>query len=264
MPQPPKNLRHFSSLVEVVTALRGPEGCPWDKEQTHQTLTRYAIEEAAELSEALDSGDPEAIREELGDVLLQVVLNAEIARQTGTFNIEDVIETLNRKMIHRHPHVFATTKVDGAAQVVSNWHQLKAQEKKDKPLSGGLPAALPALLASQKIGEKTKAYRFDWARLEDVVAKVEEELAELKDALTHQDKGAQMRELGDLLFSLAQLARHMGGDSEQALRQTNLRFEKRFLKMFELLKTSGLDPAKASAEQLERHWQLAKQNEAKD
>lgn len=262
MPRPPSNLRHFASLVEIITALRGPEGCPWDKEQTHRTLTRYTLEEAAELAEALDGGNAEAIREELGDVLLQVVLNAEIARQSGQFDVLDVIETLNKKMVHRHPHVFGDTKVMDAGEVVNNWHQLKAKEKKDRPLSGGLPAALPALLASQKIGEKTKSHRFDWTRVEDVVAKVEEELMELKEAISNHDKSGQMRELGDLLFSLAQLARHLGGDSEQALRETNRRFENRFLNMMSSLEGAGLDPQKATAEQLEVHWQLAKKQEA--
>ncbi len=265
MPRPPKQLRRFDSLVEVIAALRGPDGCPWDKEQTHQTMTRYAIEEAAELCDALDSGNPEAIKEELGDVLLQVVLNAEIARQSGAFNIEDVIEHLNRKMIRRHPHVFAEVAVKNSEDVVNNWQRLKEEEKKNektRPLSAGLPSALPALLASQKIGEKTKAHRFDWTRIEDVLAKVDEELSELKLALKNKAPHEEtMGELGDLLFTVAQLARHLGGDSEQALRKTNRRFETRFFNMMESLKQTGVRPQEATPELMEKHWQSAKKRD---
>lgn len=261
MPQAPTSLRQFQSLVAIVKDLRGPDGCPWDKEQTHQTLTRYALEEAAELAEAIDSKDKDGIREELGDVLLQVVLHAEIARQSGDFTIEDVIESIAQKMVARHPHVFGDVKVKDASEVKSNWHQLKSKEKREKPLSGGLPPALPALIASHKIGERTKQHRFDWSRLEDVVQKVEEELVELKTALKSGSKEQQTNELGDLLFSVAQLGRHMGVDSEQALRTTNKRFENRFLRMFELLKSAGKDPDTCPLAELESFWQTAKKDE---
>lgn len=258
MPQAPTNLREFSSLVAIVKSLRGPGGCPWDKEQTHQTLTRFALEETAELVEAIDSGLPEAICEELGDVLLQVVLHAQIAAEAGNFDIQDVTESISSKMIRRHPHVFADTKVDSATEVVNNWQHIKAKEKQGRPLSGGLPKTISSLIASQKIGEKTRAHRFDWTSIEDVFKKVEEEIAELKEALHSSSKQRQFDELGDVLFSLAQLARHLDGDAEQELRKTNQRFEKRFIKMLELLGSSGLNTQSASLEQLEQHWQMAK------
>jgi tetrapyrrole methylase family protein / MazG family protein len=261
MPQAPESLRKFESLVTIVEALRGPEGCPWDKEQTHQSLTRYALEEVAELVEALDHNNHPAICEELGDVLLQVVLHAEIARQEKHFDIHDVVESISRKMVHRHPHVFGDVKVKGSADVVANWQHLKQSEKAKKPLSKGLPPALPALIASQKIGERTKQHRFDWSRIEDVVSKVEEELSELKDALKEGSKAEQVAELGDLLFSLAQLARHLGADAEQALRGTNARFERRFLKMHELMKLDGVDPQTIPLTELESYWQKAKKAE---
>lgn len=263
MPQAPSDLRQFQSLVSIVKDLRGPDGCPWDKEQTHQTLTRYAIEETAEFVDAVDRGDAGGMCEELGDVLLQVVLHAEIARQSGTFTIEDVIESIAKKMVTRHPHVFGGVKVKDAGEVKSNWHQLKAKEKQDKPLSGGLPEALPALIASHKIGERTKQHRFDWSKLEEVVQKVEEEIGELKAALSGGSKEQQTNELGDLLFSVAQLGRHLGVDSEQALRTTNKRFENRFVRMLELLKDAGKDPDACPLQELEEYWQKAKKDEGK-
>ena len=158
-----KNLRSFESLVEVVKALRGPDGCPWDKEQTHQSLTRYAIEEAYELAEAIDRNDKNAIKEELGDLLFQSLLHAEIAGQNNDFNIFDVIESLNNKMVNRHPHVFANTTVSSSAEVVNNWHKLKEKEKettKQATNNFNLPVDLPALIKSQKIGSKTKSENF--------------------------------------------------------------------------------------------------------
>lgn len=258
MNQPPDDLKSFSSLVQVVQTLRGPTGCPWDKEQTHQSLTRYAIEEAAELAEAIDGKEPSAICEELGDVLLQVVLHAEIARQEGQFDISDVIQGLNEKMIRRHPHVFGDKNFKNAGEVVSHWQELKKKEKVGKPLSGGLPKELPSLIASQKIGERTRSFRFDWEKIGDVKAKVDEEMQELSVALADDDRAEQESELGDVLFSLAQLARHLKLDAESALRNTNRRFETRFLKMQELIGNEGLDLQKMTPQKMEEFWQRAK------
>jgi tetrapyrrole methylase family protein / MazG family protein len=263
MPQAPDNLREFSSLLSVVETLRGPHGCPWDKEQTHQTLTRFALEETAELIEAMDAGDLPGMREELGDVLLQVLLNTEIARQMGEFNIEDVIEGIAQKLVRRHPHVFANVKVKDSDEVLKNWHEIKKEEKSSRPLSGGLPTGLPALIASQKIGEKTKRHRFDWTVISQVVAKVDEELLELKDAMKQGTAPGVQQELGDLFFTLAQLARHLGLDAEQCARQANQRFETRFVKMQALCEAKGLDFSKATPADLEKFWTLAKTYEAK-
>jgi MazG family protein len=262
MPTPPDNLREFDALIKVVEHLRGPQGCPWDKEQTHQTLTRFAIEEAFELSEAIDSGVKADIVEELGDLLLQVVLHAEIARQAGEFDIHDVIESISSKMVRRHPHVFGDVKVSGSGEVLKNWAEIKALEKSPdgpKPLSFDIPVGMPALIRSQKIGEKTEKINFDWGTPAEVLVKIEEEVAELSEAM--DDNAALEKiesEIGDTLFSLAQLARHLNLDSEQALRKTNSRFESRFKKMQELVTTDGRDWAGLSASEREQYWQKAK------
>jgi tetrapyrrole methylase family protein/MazG family protein len=261
MPKAPQNLDAFASLLKVVEHLRGPQGCPWDKEQTHQTLTRYALEEAFELSEAIDSGDPSKICDELGDVLLQVVLNAEIARQAGTFTIADVIRNLNEKMVRRHPHVFADQKVETSQEVLRNWAAIKAQEKGKSSNSFDIPAGLPALLRSQKIGEKTKKYGFDWQDADHCWPKIKEELIELEGAIKNQSRNEIESELGDVLFSVVQLARHLELDAEQALRQTNQRFTQRFERMRELVQAAGQDWATLSAAEKERYWKQAKKNQ---
>lgn len=265
MPKAPKNLREFESLLKVVEFLRGPEGCPWDKEQTHTSLTRYAIEEAFELAEAIDGGDINELRDELGDLLLQVILHSEIARQEGRFDIFDVIENLNRKMVRRHPHVFADVKADTPDEVIKNWSAIKASEKSEKgaqaaqrPLSFDIPIGLPALLRAQKIGEKTKRVDFDWENAEQCWGKVHEETEELQEAIASGSREEIESELGDLLFSVAQLARHLSLDSEQALRRCNRRFEERFHRMQDKVKGDGHVWADLSAEERERYWKGAK------
>ena len=266
MPSPPKNLRSFDSLVQIMEHLRGPEGCPWDKQQTHQSLTRFAIEEAFELAEACDSGDVSHIKEELGDLLLQVVLHAEIAKQDSGFDILDVIEVLSEKMVRRHPHVFADTDVNSANQVESNWEEIKKQEKanqgepvKDKWID--LPSGLPALISAFKIGKKSKKIDFDWPDVNGVIAKVEEELAEVKEAMETGDANSIRHEVGDLLFSTAQLARHLNTDPEEALRQCNTRFLARVDKMMNACEARGLHWMNLSDEQKEQLWsEIKKQN----
>ncbi len=268
MEQGPAQPEKFESLLEVVRALRGPQGCPWDKEQTHQTLTQYAIEEAYELAEALDSGKQAHIIEELGDLLFQVVLHSEIARQENAFEISDVIARITSKMVSRHPHVFGSTKVKNSGEVLENWQKIKDAEKKSQQHSDSadgsafkgfdIPAQLPALIRSQKIGSKTKKMNFDWERVEDVVAKVDEELQELKEALKSGTSNDQQAELGDLLFSVTQLARHLNFDAEQALRMTNSRFENRFIKMQEIAHHMKKDFMQLSATELNQLWEQAK------
>ena len=285
MVKAPENSRLFESLVKVVEALRGPSGCPWDKEQTHETLTRYAIEETYEYVEAVESGDDHEMCSELGDVLLQVVLNAEIAKQRGAFNIEDVVESICKKMVSRHPHVFEseghsahlTDKGLSSDEVVQNWQQLKGQEKGNKPEKKdfGLARGLPALLTAQKIGEKTAHMNFDWSSADAVVEKVREELDEVLEEMElassspgtngHSQKVLNKKtqtnlskELGDLLFSVVQLCRHLNVDSEQALRRTNLRFERRFFMARELCLQSGHDWMSLSESERESFWRQAK------
>lgn len=261
MPQPPKNTRDFSSLIEVVSALRGPDGCPWDKEQTHESLTKYVIEEAHELAEAIDKSSAEETLDELGDVLFQVVLHSEIARQNNSFTIEDVIENLNNKMIRRHPHVFSDQILKNSDAVVENWDKIKASEKKKQPTDRfDIPSGLSPLLRSEKIGKKTKKYNFDWPDTNGVLAKVDEELNELKEAILQLGIEEKEHELGDLLFSIAQLARHLKIDSEKALRKANLRFEKRFFNMLKVKSITLNELSQMSEAELESLWQESKKD----
>ena len=268
----PENLDKFEALLEVVKSLRSKEGCPWDKEQTHQSLTPFAIEEAFELAEAIEQGDRDEVVSELGDLLLQVALHSEIARASTDpkmqFTMTDVIRSINEKMVRRHPHVFALETAQNADEVLQNWGEIKRLEKvgKKKEEGFGIPPNLPALMRSQKIGNKTKSANFDWKTPREVIAKIEEELAEVKEALTSFENNPDLKlplenELGDLLFSCAQLARHLKSDAEQALRTANLRFEKRFFKMFELAKSEPGKEPKPSQTQLEELWKEVKKLE---
>lgn len=233
-------LLQFKTLVDVVAKLRGPNGCPWDKEQTQRTLTRYAIEEAHELVEAIESGDQKEIREELGDFLFQVILQAQVAEDEGQFDLQQVIEVLNEKMIRRHPHVFSNVVAKTTDEVWKNWEKLKKQEK-EKPVFS-YPRTLPALQAADKIGSKSKNYRFDWTRPDEVLEKIKEELREVEEALREDDPKHLEHEIGDLLFSVAQLARHKNLAPEQCLRVANRRFENRFNQVLTLAeKLHGAD-----------------------
>lgn len=259
MVKPPSDLRAFTSLLEVMKALRGPDGCPWDKEQTHKTLAPYAIEEAHELAESIESGDEREMISELGDVLLQVVLHAEIGRQEGRFDIYDVIATLNEKMVRRHPHVFSDTEVSGIDDVWANWKKIKEVEKAGKKQKGfDIPLNLPSLTRSSKIGNKTKGFKFDWETAEQVLMKVEEEVAELKDAIRSGKAKEKEHELGDILFSVAQVARHLKIEPEQALRVANQRFEKRFFRMKEMAEAQGKNFSNLSTDELESLWRQVK------
>lgn len=233
-------LRLFKSLVEIVEKLRGPDGCPWDKEQTQRTLTQYAIEEAFELADAIESGNQTEIKEELGDFLFQVVLQAQVAADEGHFDISEVIATLNEKMLRRHPHVFGDVTVGSTEDVWKNWEKTKAKEKAAKSGADAAkifsyPRNLPALQAAHKIGVKTERYAFDWEDANEVFKKVEEEIRETREALDNKSKTNNSEtqahlehEIGDCLFALAQLARHSGLEPEQCLREANRRFEHRF------------------------------------
>jgi tetrapyrrole methylase family protein / MazG family protein len=262
MVKPPKELRSFESLVEVVKALRGPDGCPWDKEQTHRTLTPYAIEEAHELAEAIERGQSQEMVDELGDLLLQVALHSEIGRQEGRFDIHDVIEALNTKMVRRHPHVFSDTKVETSGEVLQNWAVIKASEKAAKgsaePTRFDVPLNLPALSRASKIGSKTKKFKFDWSKPEEVLAKVDEELREVREAIKSGSAEEKESEIGDLLFSVAQLARHLDIEPEQALRVTNQRFENRFFKMKDLAKKDARVFEELTPAELEEYWRRVK------
>lgn len=218
----------LSRLVAVMRRLLADDGCPWDREQSFETLRKYVLEEACEVIDAIDSGDRAAIREELGDLLLQVVFQAELGRREGAFAIDDVVSAIVEKLVHRHPHVFGDVDVKDSKEVLSNWEKLKAKEKAGRGVLEGVPRSLPALTRSQRIGEKVARVGFDWADAKGSFEKVHEEIGELEEAVKKGDKGAIEEELGDALFALVNLARHVDVDAEGALRRTIDKFTRRF------------------------------------
>lgn len=258
----PDDLRSFASLVQIMTSLRSKEGgCPWDLEQTHQTLVQYAIEEVFELTEAIENKNLKNLVEELGDVLLQVVFHSELGRQEGRFDIHDVIEGICTKLVTRHPHVFGDVKVAGSKDVLRNWDEIKKREKADRSTAEfGIPQQLPALQRSHKIGVKTEGAKFDWPDASGVLAKVKEELAEVEEAVTFQSQDRQDDEIGDLLFAVSQLARHLKLDPEQSLRRANRKFEARFFQMQKIARANGLDWNSLTLEQKEDLWSAAKKS----
>jgi tetrapyrrole methylase family protein / MazG family protein len=221
----------FEQFQEIIAHLRAPEGCPWDRKQTHESLRPYLLEEAHEVLEAIDSGDSDALYEELGDLLLQIVLHTQIAIDDGEFNMTDVLRTVNRKMIHRHPHVWGTVDVENAEEVKANWETIKQQEKAQNgttraSLLDGIPKGLPALMQAYKYQHKAAKVGFDWTDVSDVLAKIREEIDEILAAKTDQDRA---QESGDLLFAIVNWIRWLNvDDPESALREANAKFYRRF------------------------------------
>jgi len=248
----------FAELAEIVRRLRAPGGCPWDREQTHDTLKPFLIEEAYELLDAIDRGQGDAVCEELGDVLLQIMLHAQIGAEEGAFDVADVISGLSRKLVTRHPHVFGDTAVSGSGEVLVNWEKIKKREKADRGLFDGLPASLPALQKAARMGEKAGRVGFDWPDAAGVRAKVAEELCEVDEAAATGDAEAVERELGDLLFATAQWARHLGAQPEEALRKGCGAFAARFARMEASVRASGRELSALDPGALEEAWQGAK------
>lgn len=251
---------NFANLIQTIKALRDPKtGCPWDLEQDHKSLTKYLIEESYEYVHAVDSENSNKMRDELGDVLLQVVLNSQIANEANQFDIEDVAKAINDKMIERHPHVFnpSDEKIN-ADEVLNRW--VKSKAKKTKSFFNEEEVYLPSLIAANKIGHKSAQVNFDWENPMQVFDKVKEEMLEVSEEITKekQDLNAIEDEIGDLLFSTAQLARHFNIDPEEALRKANLKFIKRFTKLEAHLKEKNLDIQKLSVPELEENWQEIK------
>jgi tetrapyrrole methylase family protein/MazG family protein/ATP diphosphatase len=238
--------------------LLAPDGCPWDREQTLQSLRAYVIEEAFEVVDAIDSGTPEALREELGDLLLQIVFQAELARAKGWFGPDDVVSAIVEKLIRRHPHVFGDEKADTSAEVLANWEKLKAKEKKDRGALDGVPATLPSLLRALRVGEKVSRLGLDWPDRSGPRAKIDEELAEMDSALAKGDATEAANEIGDVLFAVANLARKQGVDPEAALRDTLNRFTGRVKHVEATARERDIDLAKLPPEQLDRLWEEAK------
>ncbi len=255
--QEARGVRGLDRLVEIMRRLLGPDGCPWDREQTHRSLRPYLVEEAYEVLDAIDSADPLALREELGDLLLQVVFHAELGRRSGAFDIDDVAEGICDKLVRRHPHVFGEGTARTADDVAVEWARLKRSEGSGGPLAG-VPRALPALRRAQAYGARLAKVGFDWPDASGPRAKVDEELSELDEALAGGDRVRVEAELGDLLLATTSVARHHGVDAEDALRAALDRFERRFAEVHERLRSSGRAPEACTIDELEAMWQAAK------
>lgn len=255
-------MENFKKLVEIMESLRSENGCPWDRIQTHDSLKRYLLEEAYELIEAIEKKDYKAIREELGDLLLQIVFHAQIAKESGHFSIDDVIETISNKMIRRHPHVFGEAKFKTPEEVLNQWDDRKKEEGKlRETILEGIPINLPALLRAYKIQSRVAKVGFDWDNIEGVLKKIEEEFAELKEAVNLKEKQQIEEEIGDMLFSIVNLARFLKIDPETALRKTNRKFEDRFSKLEQLAKQKGKSLKEMSLREMDELWEEIKMGE---
>lgn len=244
----------FDTLVAIIARLRSPDGCPWDREQTHSSIKGNLLEEAYEVLEAIDEGEMAKLCEELGDLLMQIVLHAQMASEDKDFELGDVIRSISTKLIHRHPHVFGDAEAKDAQQVIANWELLKREEGKGSLLSG-LPKEMPALAYSQAMGRRVARVGFDWEDVAGVIEKLAEEVAEFSEATEHRNV---VREFGDLLFTLASIARKLDIDLEAALRGANERFYRRFSYMEEVCQKRGISFSSLSLEEQDALWEEAK------
>ncbi|VAW70259.1 Nucleoside triphosphate pyrophosphohydrolase MazG [hydrothermal vent metagenome] len=255
----------MKKLLDIMTALRDPQtGCPWDIKQTCKTIVPYTLEEAYEVADAIENGDMQELKSELGDLLFQVVFYAQIAKEHGDFDFSDVVDAISEKLINRHPHVFSDEKDTDEASLNEKWEQSKALERDKSSASGqasilsGVAKALPSLTRAQKLQKRAAREGFDWPTMEPVIAKIEEELEELKEAVKEQEPSHIFEEAGDLLFSCVNLARHLEVDSEEALRACNQKFEQRFFYIEKHLQQAGRTLGACTLDELEALWQEAK------
>ena len=251
----------FHRLVDTMHRLRQPDGCPWDREQTHETLKEYLAEEAAELFDAIDEEDDNGMKEELGDVMLQVVFHAQIADEEGRFAVNDVCRECCEKLWRRHPHVFGESQVQNSQEVLKQWDEIKKGEKEQAPESAvsNVPRHLPALHRAHKMQKKAAKTGFDWPSTEGVIAKIEEELGELKEAVDEENKDAVSEEIGDLLFAVVNLSRYKEQLAEDLLHQAVQKFESRFRKMEKYFADRDVSLEDCSIEELESVWQQMKE-----
>src|SRR5437867_770758 len=267
MSEPTRAAAAFSRLIAIMATLRGPDGCPWDREQTIDTLKPFVLEETYEVLEAIDRHDHDALREELGDFVFEAVFLAQLESEDGRFEIADSLKSAADKLVRRHPHVFArgagADAVDSAGEVRQRWEQIKAQEREaetTKTLLSGIAPTLPALPRTYHIGTRAASVGFDWVAAGDVVDKIQEEVGELRDvvagAITDQDRAEE--EMGDLLFAIANLARKLGIEPETALRKANDKFTRRFTNLEQTIERSGRSMRDMTLDELEHEWQLAK------
>jgi MazG family protein len=254
----------FARLVEIMARLRAPGGCPWDREQTFDTIKPYLLEETYEVMDAIDARDWNGLADELGDLLLQVVFFSQMAKEAGHFDISDAVEAINSKLIRRHPHVFGEGDAKTADEVVRKWDEIKLTEKpRPKGLLAGVPRSLPALMEARQIAGRAAGAGFDWNNVDEVLEKLHEELDELDRARKGESHEAREDEIGDLLFVIVNIARFLKVDPEQALRGTNSKFRRRFAHVEQGLEAQGKSPKEATIEEMESLWQEAKRHEGK-
>ncbi|MGH9792617.1 MAG: nucleoside triphosphate pyrophosphohydrolase, partial [Candidatus Acidiferrales bacterium] len=261
--------RQFEDLVALQTRLLDPNGCPWDREQTHESLRTYLLEEAYEVLETIDAGDYAKLPDELGDLLLQVVFHAELARRAGRFDIGDVVERIHEKLVRRHPHVFGEVRAETAGEVVKNWEQLKVEERKAEKgehaagvsLLDDIPRSLPAAHEAYQLTRRASRIGFDWDDLEGLLDKLKEEAAELRSAMNEENAARREEEIGDLLFVAVNVARFLHVDPEIALKKANRKFQQRFRAMERQAARTGRKLADVPRDEMERLWNQAKQQE---
>lgn len=258
--------RSFERLHEIVAALRDPDsGCPWDIEQTHQSIRKNFIEELYEALEAIDEDDPDKMQEEFGDVLLQIMLHSQMEEEFGSFNVYDILQTLNEKLVYRHPHVFGDTSAQTAEEALKSWDAMKAKEQQANGIADkrpskldGIPKDLPALLTAYKLQKKAAKVGFDWDTIEPVIEKIKEEVNELVEAIAMKDEQEQMKELGDLIFAVINASRFINADPEEALAHTNIKFKRRFQYIEEQLRINGKTFDDTDLIEMDRWWEEAK------
>lgn len=254
----PTDKKGFSDVVELMALLRSENGCPWDREQDHESLKKNLIEETYEVIEAIDAADDDELKEELGDLLLQIVFHSQIAAEAGRFDVMDVTNGIHEKITRRHPHLFGESKAKTTGEVLKQWEDIK-RHKEGKDMFASIPRELPALQYAQKVQEKAARVGFDWPDQTGVLEKIREEVQELIEAESGKDRHKIEEETGDLIFALVNYIRHNGLDAEQVLRRTVKKFRSRFMFIEEALLKDGLTPSEATLEQLEMLWQKSKE-----
>jgi len=250
----------FTRLVEIMDKLRSPSGCPWDREQDHKTLIPFLLEETYEVIDAINSGDKSDLKEELGDLLLQIIFHAQIAKENNDFDINDVIEEISNKLIRRHPHVFGNAVINTADEQTKHWESLKQNEGKSSVIDG-IPRSMPALAFAKRIQQRAATVGFDWDKIEDVWAKVKEEISELKEQINEKNREKTEEEFGDLLFALVNYGRFINIDPENALKKASDKFIFRFQKLEKAIKERSLSMNDMTLEELDKEWEKIKDRE---
>jgi tetrapyrrole methylase family protein / MazG family protein len=256
--------KEIDKLIDIVERLRAPGGCPWDREQTHKSILSCLLEETYEFFEAVEEGNPAGMREELGDLLLQIVLHAQMEKEDGAFTIDDVAREICEKLIRRHPHVFGDVQVSSSKEVLKNWETIKREEKQHrKYIVDGIPEALPALFRAEKMQRRVARVGFDWSEMNPVLDKVEEEFGEFRRAIVKKDHANAEEELGDILFALVNVGRHADICAEDALRAAVNKFGRRFRYIEDTFAALGKDIKSATLEEMDNYWEESKREEMK-